>query len=170
MPKHPFDKAHPAPDESPSGEALKISRRSFGRRAATVAALSLSPGTLLGTARDPRPELAAGTGSQSQTKAEDNSKLGITPGQAADVEAKLANIIRKFGSRLSGAQREHLRRILSYNERMLAGVRAFSLQNGDPPASVLKVSFARETAAPGTRPAVAGTLPDHLGEAERGGD
>jgi hypothetical protein len=34
-----------------------------------------------------------------------------------------------------------LRRILTYNERMLASVRSFPLENGDPPASVLRVSF-----------------------------
>jgi hypothetical protein len=84
-----------------------------------------------------------------ETKAEDNAKLGITPVQAAEVDAKLANIIRKFGSRLSYDQRQHLRRILAYNERMLAGVRAFAVQNGDPPASVLRVSPMRESNAGG---------------------
>jgi hypothetical protein len=105
-----------------------------------MAALTVSHGSLLPV-----------TGLQTQTKVEDNAKLGITPEQAAEVDAKLANIIRKFGSRLSDEQRQHLRRILAYNERMLAGVRAFSVQNGDPPASVLRVSPMRETSAGGAR-------------------
>jgi hypothetical protein len=90
------------------------------------------------------------------------------PEPTQDVEAKLANIIRKYGSRLSGAQREHLRRILIYNEKMLASVRAFSLQNGDPPASVLRVSPAGEAAAPGTLRAVASKNSHRFGEAEEG--
>ena len=57
-----------------------------------------------------------------------------------EVDAKLANIIRKHGNRLSDEQRKRLRRILSYNETMLASVRMFRLQNDDPPASVLKIS------------------------------
>ena len=111
-----------------------------------MAALSVSPASLLGVAPNPR------AGGQGQTKPEDNAKLGITSGQAAEVDAKLANIIRKFGSRLSDEQRQHLRRILAYNERMLAGVSAFAVQNGDPPASVLRVSPMREGAAGGARP------------------
>ncbi len=69
---------------------------------------------------------------------------GLTPQQTADVDAKLANIVRQYGNRLTGEQREHLRRILTYNEKMLASIRAFPLENGDPPASVLKISRLRE--------------------------
>jgi hypothetical protein len=68
----------------------------------------------------------------------------LTREQTEEVEAKLANIVRKYGSRVSDEQRGHLRRILSYNEKMLASIRAFPLQNGDPPASVLKFSFLSE--------------------------
>jgi len=85
-----------------------------------------------------------------------------------EVEAKLANIIRKYGSRLNGAQREHLRRILAYNERMLASVRAFPLQNGDPPATVFKVSLAGENTARPRRADVAGKKPRRLGQAGTG--
>jgi hypothetical protein len=152
MPKPHSQPTPPSLAELSSSDASKISRRSFGRHAATVAALSLSPATLLAAPHDSRPESRA--------------EARLEPTQ--DVEAKLANIIRKYGGRLSGAQREHLRRILIYNEKMLASVRAFSLQNGDPPASVLRVSFARETTAPGTRRAVASKNSHCFGEAEEG--
>jgi len=56
------------------------------------------------------------------------------------VDAKLANIIRKYGERFSEEQGKHLRRILAYNETLLAPIRAFALQNGDPPVTVLKLS------------------------------
>lgn len=72
---------------------------------------------------------------------------GLSPQQVADVDAKLANILRKYGTRFNADQKAHLRRILAQNERMMAPVRAFALQNGDPPASVLRVSFDRAEAA-----------------------
>jgi hypothetical protein len=68
----------------------------------------------------------------------------LSPEQTEEVDAKLANIVRKYGSRLSEEQRGHLRRILSYNEKMLASIRVFPLQNGDPPAGVLMFSLLSE--------------------------
>lgn len=146
MSKQPHERQASFAQVSAPGDSVKVSRRRFGLDAAAMAALTVSPISLLAGAREPGGENSAGAGPQSQAKAGDNSKLGITAEQAAEVEAKLANIVRKFGSRLSIEQREHLRRILAYNERMLAGVRAFELQNGDPPASVLRVSPRRESA------------------------
>jgi hypothetical protein len=70
--------------------------------------------------------------------------------QNPEVEAKLANIVRKYGSRLSQEERLHLQKILVYNEKMLASVRAFSVENGDSPASVFKVSVAPPGTAPGS--------------------
>jgi len=78
------------------------------------------------------PTLAAG--------APDTAAPKLTSEQSREVEAKLANIIRKYGERLSEAQRKHLRRILTYNETMLASIREFTVQNGDPPVTVLKLS------------------------------
>jgi MoaA/NifB/PqqE/SkfB family radical SAM enzyme len=71
---------------------------------------------------------------------QESAKAKLTPEQSRDVEAKLANIIGKYGERLSEEQREHLRRILAYNETLLAPIRAFALQNGDPPVTVSKLS------------------------------
>jgi hypothetical protein len=121
-------------EQSPTRPTPTVSRRRFGRDAVLAGALTLSSASLLKGKENaidagPAPDL-----------------LGLEPDQAQDVEAKLSNIIRKYGDRLSFAQREHLRRILAYNEKMLASVRAFSLQNGDPPASVLRISFSGEPA------------------------
>jgi len=73
-------------------------------------------------------------------------KSGLTPSQEREVEARLANIVRKYGDRLSEDQRQHLRRILAYNEKLLASIRKFPLQNGDPPASILKLATGPEPA------------------------
>jgi hypothetical protein len=146
MPKRSPEQTGSAPADSPPKNKLKFSRRHFGRNAAAMAALAASPASLLAVARDSGTDLTKSTEMQDRAKAEENAKLGITAQQAADVDAKLANIIRKFGERLSDEQRQHLRRILAYNERMLAGVRAFALENGDPPASVLRAFPMREPA------------------------
>ena len=137
MPNSFFDPLTPSINELSTSDTLRISRRSFAQHAAIAAALSLSPAHLLAGSHDlhGRPRDA----------------VDLTTEQTQDVEAKLANIVRKFGDRLSDQQRQHLRRILGYNEKMLASVRAFSLQNGDPPASVLRISFASGTLQPGTK-------------------
>jgi len=69
----------------------------------------------------------------------------LSPSQKKEVEAKLANIVRKYGSRLSNKQREHLRHILGYNEKMLASIRNFPLENGDAPAAVLKLAAGEDS-------------------------
>ncbi|MGD0427247.1 MAG: hypothetical protein ABSC10_11050 [Candidatus Acidiferrales bacterium] len=118
-------------------KAARISRREFGLDAAVAAALSLSvsPSGLLGERRD-RDTISPAIAASEQ----DSLGPKLTAEQSRDVEAKLANIIRKYGERLSEEQRKHLRRILAYNETMLAPIRAFTLQNGDPPVTVLKLS------------------------------
>ena len=121
-------------------KSARISRREFGLDAAVVAALSLSvsPTAFLAERRDRdniSPTIAAGEQETGAPK--------LTAEQSRDVEAKLANITRKYGERLSDEQRKHLRRILAYNETMLAPIRAYALQNGDAPVTVLKVSSAK---------------------------
>ena len=122
-------------------KSARISRREFGLDAAigaaAAAALSLSPPSLLAARRDPdNISPAIPTGEQETAGA----KPTLTPEQSREVDAKLANITRKYGERLSEEQRKHLRRILAYDETMLAPIRAFALQNGDPPVTVLKLS------------------------------
>ena len=123
-PNHPYEPRKPT-----------VSRRRFGRNAVLAGAFTFSSaGLLAGEKRTP------GSGSTAP------DSLGLESERAQEVEAKLSNIIRKYGDRLSFAQREHLRRILAYNEKMLASVWSFSLQNGDPPASVLRISFSDRSA------------------------
>jgi hypothetical protein len=136
VPKSFPDPSAPSDPKLSASDAPRISRRRFGHHAALAAALSLSPAELFAALH--------------HSRRQSHESFELTPEQTQDVDAKLANIVRKYGSRLSDEQRRHLRRILSYNERMLASVRAFSLQNGDAPASVLKISSAAQTFPPGT--------------------
>lgn len=134
------------PIKDAQGTAVKsarVSRREFGLDAAVAAALSLSvlPTGLLAARRDRDTIAPTIPGGEQETAAPK-----LTEEQSRDVEAKLANIIRKYGERLSEEQRKHLRRILSYNETMLAPIRAYALQNGDAPVTVLKLSNGKNNA------------------------
>ncbi len=59
--------------------------------------------------------------------------------ESAEVEARYNNAIRQYGDRLSEEQRQRIRRILTANERMMSHIREFPLDNGDTPATVLKL-------------------------------
>lgn len=111
---------------NPGGRSPKISRREFAGLAALVAVLPV--------------ESRLFSGHTSELSAEEQG----------EVEAQLANILRKYGKRLDGSQRERLRRILEHNQAMLRAIRSFPLRNGDAPASVLRVSQARGRGAGGT--------------------
>jgi hypothetical protein len=119
---------------SPAKNPSRISRREFGRDAAVAAAISISSARLIAEPRDLHSKPPTTPASEHETG------VKLTPEQGRDVEAKLADIIRKYGERLSEEQRKHLRRILAYNETMLAPIRSFALQNGDPPVTVLKLA------------------------------
>lgn len=118
--------------ESSREPPREISRRQFGRKAALAAAASISAQALLAAS-------AAPSAPARDQKSEPLKSL--TPQQAADVDAKLANILRKYGDRFTDDQKKRLRRILAQHQRLMAPVREFAVRNGDPPASVLRVSF-----------------------------
>jgi hypothetical protein len=124
------------PDKAELAKAYddEISRRQFGRSAAIAAAATLTAPALLATTT------AAADAVPPQEKKPEPLE-GLSPEQTAEVDARLANILRKYGSRFNDDQKARLRRVLAQNERLMAPVRAFSLQNGDPPASVLRLSF-----------------------------
>jgi hypothetical protein len=97
----------------------RISRRGFGRRAAIAVALGASKDA----AAAPQPQ-------------------GQTPLDAADqaeVDAKFSNVVRQYGSRLSDEQKTRVRGVLGRHQRMLARVRAFTVENSDPPATGLRL-------------------------------
>lgn len=59
----------------------------------------------------------------------------VTPGNQTGVDAKYANVLRKYGDRLSAEQRKRARETIIGHERMLARIRDFPLENGDAPAT-----------------------------------
>lgn len=117
----------------------KMSRRTFGRKAAGVAAVSLSPLALFGR---PAESIAAAPATPENPSERRSSRpAGQASGTIETVNLKLSNIVDKYGKRLSGEQRHQLEGILAYNAKMMKGIHSIKLQNGDPPASVLKISF-----------------------------
>ncbi|HEX5324894.1 MAG TPA: hypothetical protein VFW40_13995 [Capsulimonadaceae bacterium] len=101
-----------------------LSRRDFGRRAVTAVAAALVSGPLAAHADAP--------------SAADPVK--DTPdSEEAAVDAKLANVVRKYGDRLSQAQRRRLRDIIAGNQQMMKRVRDFALENADAPATGLRL-------------------------------
>lgn len=97
-----------------------VTRRQFGKQAAWAglsAALATTP--VVGQSDAARP-------SEKETAISDDS------------EPRFQQIIRRYGDRLSEEQRKRVRKILAYNEKLLAPIRSFPLDNGQPAATVLK--------------------------------
>src|SRR5262249_44564482 len=65
---------------------------------------------------------------------------GLSQAEQEEVESRYQNVIRVWGQRLSSKQRERVHRVLVANTRMMQPMRAFQLENGDPPAQVLRVT------------------------------
>ena len=70
---------------------------------------------------------------------ENDSGTGLPAADRAAVDAKYNNVIRKYGERLSEAQRTRAREVLVRHQRMLMRVRDFALENGDAPATGLRL-------------------------------
>lgn len=90
-------------------EPRHISRRQLGRCAALAAAGAVG---VPATAQSP-----------------------ALPGIQCAVDAKYANVLRKYGDRLSEGQRTRAREIIAGHERMLVRIRNFPLENSDQPAT-----------------------------------
>jgi hypothetical protein len=97
-----------------------ISRRRFGVRAA------LASGLLPASAQ-----------------AQQRQGLPLNETENAEVEARYNEALRKYGARLTEEQKQRIRQVLTANERMMSRIREFPLDNGDTPATVLKLAGAK---------------------------
>ena len=90
-----------------------------------------------------RRKLMAGTAAALTAAAapaqENSSGAGLPPADQAAVDAKYANVIRKYGERLSDDQRARAREVLVRHQQMLMRVRDLALENGDAPATGLRL-------------------------------
>ena len=122
-----------------------ISRRDFGIRLAGIAGIAVSAGheNLL-EAQESAAKRTASTASSSPAV-----EAGLSQNEQAEVDSRYQNVIRVWGERLSEEQRERIHRVLVANARMMQPMRAFRLENGDPPAEVLRVTTDSPSAADG---------------------
>ena len=108
-----------------------LSRRGFGRRVVLLAAAATQSNP--GVAQDGR------------------GPMSLDAAEQAEVDAKYASVLRKYGTRLSEQQRTRVREVIGRHQRMLRSVRAFPLDNGDSPATGLRLYPNDTVPAPATR-------------------
>lgn len=116
---------------------LSITRRSFATGAAVAAAAALiNPVEALaqGQPQSLTPRADTPLAQKAQTAL---AKLG--PESRAEVEMKVNEIYRKYGNRLNEEQKTDILRIMAEGQPPLEKMRAFLLQNGDQPATVLQL-------------------------------
>ena len=71
----------------------------------------------------------------------------LSPAAQAEVEMKVASILRKYGDRLSDDQKADIRRIMAESQEGLEKMRAFKLENGDQPADAFRAYRSEEKPA-----------------------
>jgi hypothetical protein len=118
-----------------------MSRRDFAQRAALVAAgaAALSPSWLAAEEKKST-AAAAATASPPATAHADSAaapQAPLAPALQAEAEARIDAIFRKYGERLTEAQKTEIRRLVNAGMPGLEPFRAFALDNGDEPATVL---------------------------------
>jgi hypothetical protein len=106
----------------------KITRRDFARSAAFAAATAAAlPHDLLAQEQKTEPK--------QPLKSDEKPKL--SPELQAEAEARIQNLFRKYGSRLSEEQKAEVRKNINESMGGVEKLRAFPLDNADEPATVL---------------------------------
>ena len=107
----------------------ELSRRDFARTAALAAATAaIVPSDLLAQQQKTEPK-------QPPPKPEEKPKL--SPELQQEAEARMENLLRKYGARLSDEQKAEVRKNITEGMQGVAKLRAFPLDNADEPATVL---------------------------------
>ena len=113
-----------------------VTRREFARRALVGAtAAALAPSAALAESARPAPASAI----ESPSTAAWTQDAKLSPESQAEADAKIAAILRKYGSRFSDAQKADIRRLVTEGQKPLEALRAFALDNADQPANVMRI-------------------------------
>lgn len=105
----------------------RLTRRDFALGAAATATAVLLP------------SCEAQAQSVPATQAEAEALKKLPPAARAEVQMKVAEIFRKYGSRLSDEQKADIRRVMAETQDGLEKMRSFALANGDQPATALQL-------------------------------
>ncbi len=106
-------------------------RFTFGAAAAATTALILPVEAITQT---PSP-------SSSPTPLEQQAQAAmakLSPQAQAEVKMKVSDIFRRYGDKLSPEQKADIRKVMAETQDGLEKMRAFSLDNGDQPATVFR--------------------------------
>jgi hypothetical protein len=112
-----------------SDNAALVSRRYFARNVVATAAVSLIP-SVATSAEKITPSSSSPLGPIPE---------GLSEADWDEVYAKYKNLLRVYGERLSSGEKHTLVNILTTNQHMLASIRSFAVQNGDPSACTIRV-------------------------------
>jgi hypothetical protein len=104
-----------------SSSARIVSRRTFTQSAAMAAA-------------------AVATHLSHADQTENANTSGLAKSDWDEVQARLTNLVRVYGIRLSELERKRCLKILIANQQMLASIRAFAVQNSDAAALTLQLA------------------------------
>ncbi len=117
-------------------DAKKLTRRDFARAAAlatATASAAIAPG---GDALARHVAAAHGMG---VAKPVASGVDDAASARQAEIDARVADVFRRYGDRLSAEQKTEVRRLVGELQKSLDKLRAYPLGNGDQPATVLRV-------------------------------
>ena len=109
-----------------------ITRRTFARNAALGAAtVAVLPADAFSQQAKPAPPPPPAPAAEAPPK--------LSPAGQAEVDARVAGVMRQFGDRLSEAQKAEVRRLITLGQKSVEDLRAYPLAITDEPATVLKL-------------------------------
>jgi hypothetical protein len=118
--------------EEPAKDKKKLTRRDFARAAAMAAATAaIAPAGEALT----RHVAASGNSRATNSGGADDAPSA----RQAEIDARVADVFRRYGDRLSAEQKAEVRRLAGELQKSLDKLRAYPLGNGDQPATVLRV-------------------------------
>jgi hypothetical protein len=118
----------------PLEDAKKLTRRDFARAAAVAAATATVAIAPRGEALARHVAAANGTHAANHLGADDAASA-----RQAEIDARVSDVVRRYGDRLSAEQKAEVRRLVGELQKSLDKLRAYPLENGDQPATVLRV-------------------------------
>src|SRR5581483_8058963 len=102
----------------------RVSRRKFAQAATAAAAGALiAPTVAIGQTEQTKPAASSPT-----------QQPPLTPEEDAEANARVEAILRKYGSRMTDAEKADVRRQVREGQKSFTELRAFPLTNADPPA------------------------------------
>ena len=110
-----------------------LSRRKFGRSATLGVAAAFATGRIYAS-HGPQQE-----GPSTKQSSEAPSAYKIGPKETEQVEARFQRVMQQYGERLSPEQKTRIRKILTFNEKLLEPICSYPLENGQAPATEFKV-------------------------------